>query len=169
MTELGMEFIFRATLILLALAYCAAADRYISKTELCLYKGHMQQSDFTFVWLEEKHNQNIVPFFYLHDLGISEFKTVKLSLKDGSVKNALLYLYRNNQRENVNVAFVNYDKTAYHFSGGKKPDSEMWRIVGGRQIDIDLGSCAEPEYNWESAVSSTKATVQGYVEQFYDP
>ncbi|KAK9319138.1 hypothetical protein V1517DRAFT_266818 [Lipomyces orientalis] len=163
-----MEFILRSTLILLAVAYCAAADRYVSKTELCLFRGHMQQSDFTYVWLEEKHNQNIVPFFYLHDIGISQFKTVKISLNEGSEKNALLYLYRNDQRADVNVAFVNYDKTAYHFSGGKKSDSDVWRVVGGQRIYIDLGSCAEPEYNWEFAVPSSKATVQGYAERFYD-
>ncbi|KAK9242445.1 hypothetical protein V1506DRAFT_464710 [Lipomyces tetrasporus] len=161
-----MAFIFRSIVTLLALAYSAAADRYISKPELCLYKGHMQQSDYTNVWLEEKVNQNIVPFYYLHDLGYSQFKTVKVALIDGSEKNALLYLYVNDQTAGKNVAFVNYDKTAYHFPGGRKQDSEMWRIVGGQRIYIDLGSCATPEYNWQYAVSSTKATIQRYVEQY---
>ncbi|KAK9482336.1 hypothetical protein V1527DRAFT_21551 [Lipomyces starkeyi] len=160
-----MAFVFRTILVLLVLSYSALGGRYVSKTTLCLFKGYQQANDFTFVWLEQKGSQGKMPVHYLHEIGFSHFTTVKAFLNNGSAENALLYLYPNNQKPNEHVAFVNYDKTAYHFTASQELNFENWRVVGGKKVYVYTGSCVEPEYNWQYSVSSTIAPVQGYIER----
>ncbi|KAK9385273.1 hypothetical protein V1515DRAFT_255570 [Lipomyces mesembrius] len=158
-----MAFIFRTMLILLAVTYSASAYDYTSKTTLCLFKGQPEQSNFTAFWLEEEGTNNIVPFYYMNDLRSSKFNNIKVSLKDGSNGDALIYLYHDREATDENVTFVNYDKTAYHFSGSKVLNSEKWTVVGGTTMLIGFGSCIKPEYRWKFVVNSTHATVAGYV------
>ncbi|KAJ8100219.1 hypothetical protein POJ06DRAFT_99937 [Lipomyces tetrasporus] len=159
-----MSYLIRAILIVFAVAFPVSADEYISKTTLCLFKGHPKHSpEESMYWVEQKHNHWKMPFYTMSDLEYSNFKSIKVALKDGSKSDALIYLYDNRQLATQNVSFVNFDKTAYHFSGSEKLDYEQFRIIGGQRMVVDFGSCRKPEYNWEYDVSSTDGTIAGYV------
>ncbi|KAK9482178.1 hypothetical protein V1527DRAFT_447786 [Lipomyces starkeyi] len=161
-----MSYIFRAIFVLLALAYLASADEYVSSVTLCLFKGHPKKSPGESVfWLEEIYNQYNMPFYTMSELGFSEFKSIKVALNDGTKGDALIYLYHNREAATENVAFVNYDKTAYHFSGSEKLDSEKFKLVGGGKMVVDFGSCVTPEYNWEWNVASTTPAVAGHIKR----
>ncbi|KAK9482175.1 hypothetical protein V1527DRAFT_455295 [Lipomyces starkeyi] len=160
--------ILRAIFVLLALAYSTSADEYVSSTTLCLFKGHPKHSVSENVfWLEEIYNQYPMPFYDMSELGYSELKNVKVTLSNGSKGDALIYLYHNMETESENVTFVNYDKSAYHFSGSEVLDKEKFRVVGGGKMVVEFGSCATPQYHWEYEVASTStpATISGYVRR----
>ncbi|KAK9326905.1 hypothetical protein V1520DRAFT_350232 [Lipomyces starkeyi] len=172
-----MSYIFRAIFILLALAVFTSAKKFLSSTTLCLFKGHPKYDPQEIMfWVEEKGNKNHMPFYSLSDLGYSDFKSIKVALKDGLKGNALLYLYDNREAEDENVAFVKFEKTAYHFSGSESLDFELYREVGGAKVEIalevggekvvvDFGSCVKPEYHWNYDVSSTEAIITGDVKR----
>ncbi|KAK9384335.1 hypothetical protein V1515DRAFT_611988 [Lipomyces mesembrius] len=161
-----MSSIFRAIFVVLALAYVAAAGAFVSSTTLCLFKGHAKHSPGeTVFWLEQEYNQYNMPFYTMSELGYSEFKTIDVALNDGTKDSALIYLYHNREATAENVAFVNYDKTAYHFSGSEKLDSEKFKLVGGGKMVVDFGSCVTPEYNWEWNVASTTVAAAGLIKR----
>ncbi|KAJ8097227.1 hypothetical protein POJ06DRAFT_228612 [Lipomyces tetrasporus] len=161
-----MSYVLRAILIFLAFSYSTAAEGYISSTTLCLFKGHPKHSPTdTIFWVEQKGTKHIMPFYTMSELEFSDVKSIKVALKDGSMGDALLYLYHNRELVNQNVTFVNYDKSAYHFSGSEKLDLEKYREVGGGKVIVDFGSCVKPEYNWEYTPSRTEATIAGYVKR----
>ncbi|KAK9312353.1 hypothetical protein V1524DRAFT_439613 [Lipomyces starkeyi] len=163
-----MSYIFRVSLILMALAYTTSA-KLVSGTTLCLFKGHPKHApQEVMFWVEEKHNKHNMPFYLLSDLGYSDFKSIKVSLKDGLKGHALLYLYHNREAVDENVAFVEFAKSAYHFSGSEKLDYEKYKEVGGEKVIVDFGSCVKPEYHWDFDVSSTEATVAGHVKKTYN-
>ncbi|KAK9481583.1 hypothetical protein V1527DRAFT_455868 [Lipomyces starkeyi] len=118
-------------------------------------------------WLEEKGSQCDMPFYTMSELGFSNFKSIKLALNDESKGDALIYLYHNRQAEDENVAFVNFEKTAYHFSGSQELDDEKFKEVGGEKVVIDFGSCVKGEYHWAFQVASTEGTIGGYVKRDY--
>ncbi|KAK9348127.1 hypothetical protein V1522DRAFT_399156 [Lipomyces starkeyi] len=163
-----MFYMLRAIFVLLALAYSTSADEYVSSTTLCLFKGHPKHSASENVfWLEEIYNQYQMPFYDMSELGYSELKSVKVALSHGPKGDALIYLYHNIEAESENVTFVNYDKSAYHFSGSEVLDKEKFRVVGGGKMVVEFGSCATPESHWdyEVASTSTPATISGYVRR----
>ncbi|KAK9489692.1 hypothetical protein V1508DRAFT_427213 [Lipomyces doorenjongii] len=176
-----MSYIFRVIFVLLALAYSTSAKK-ISSTTLCLFKGHPKHDpQEVMFWVEQKGNQHNMPFYSLSDLGYSDFKSIKVTLKDGSKGNALVYLYDNREAEDENVAFVKFENTAYHFSGSEALDFELYKEVGGKRVEIvlevevgskkvvvDFGSCAKPEYYWDFDVSTTAGIVAGHVKRGYN-
>ncbi|KAK9362906.1 hypothetical protein V1504DRAFT_268223 [Lipomyces starkeyi] len=85
---------------------------------------------------KRRATKNHMPFYSLSDLGYSDFKSIKVALKDGLKGSALLYLYDNREEEDENVAFVKFEKTAYHFSGSESLDFELCREVGGVEVEI---------------------------------
>ncbi|KAK9375618.1 uncharacterized protein V1513DRAFT_398317 [Lipomyces chichibuensis] len=158
-------YIFRAILILMALAYTTSATK-ASGTKLCLFKGHLKHDpQEVMFWVEESGNKHKMPFYLFSGLGYSDFKSINVSLKDGQNGHALLYLYHNKETVDENVAFVEYAKSAYHFSGSEKLDYEKFKVVGGAKVVIDFGSCVKPEYHWDYDVPSTEATVAGHVKR----
>ncbi|KAK9385894.1 hypothetical protein V1515DRAFT_539067 [Lipomyces mesembrius] len=163
-----MSYIFRAILILMALAYTTSA-KLVSDTTLCLFKGHPKNApEEVMFWVEQRGNQHNMPFYFLGELGYSDFKSIKVSLKDGLKGHALLYLYDNREAIDENVAFVEFGKSAYHFSGSEKLDYELYKEVNGEKVVVDFGSCVKPEYHWDYDVSSTEATVAGHVKRGYN-
>ncbi|KAK9428166.1 hypothetical protein V1505DRAFT_349714 [Lipomyces doorenjongii] len=161
-----MPSMFRAIFAVLALAYLASADGYVSSTTLCLFKGHPKKSPGeTVFWLEQEYNQYNMPFYTMSELGFSEFKSIEVALNDGTKDSALIYLYHNREATTENVAFVNYDNTAYHFSGSEKLDSEKFKLVGGGKVVVEFGSCVTPEYNWEWNVASTTVAAAGSIKR----
>ncbi|KAK9322012.1 hypothetical protein V1517DRAFT_324696 [Lipomyces orientalis] len=161
-----MSYVLRAILIFLVFAYSTAAEGYVSSTKLCLFKGHHKHAPKdTIFWVEQKGTQHFMPFYTLGDLEFSDFKKIKVALKDGSTGDALLYLYHNRELATQNVTFVNYDKSAYHFTGSEKLGLEKYREVGGGKVVVDFGSCVKPEYNWQYTPASSEATIAGYVKR----
>ncbi|KAK9235731.1 hypothetical protein V1525DRAFT_254012 [Lipomyces kononenkoae] len=159
-----MSYVFRFLVVVLAIACWASADPYVSSTKLCLFKGHPANKHKELVfWVEEKYNQYTMPFYKMSELGYSDFKQIKVALNEGSKAPALIYLYHNREADKENVAFVNYDKTAYHFSGSERLDEEKFKIVDGEKMKVIFGSCEHPEENWEYHVKNTTATIAGHV------
>ncbi|KAK9371626.1 uncharacterized protein V1513DRAFT_332997 [Lipomyces chichibuensis] len=162
-----MSYIFRAVFILLALV-CSTSAEFVSHASLCLFKGHLKYSPTEIIyWLEEKGSQCDMPFYTMSELGLSNFKSIKLALNDESKGDALIYLYHNRQGEDQNVAFVNFEKTAYHFSGSEELAFEKFKKVGGEKVVVDFGSCVKGEYRWDFQVASTEGTIGGYVKRDY--
>ncbi|KAK9489178.1 hypothetical protein V1508DRAFT_446110 [Lipomyces doorenjongii] len=162
-----MSYTFRAIFILLAFVWSTSAE-FICPATLCFFKGHLKYSPTeTLYWLEEKGSQCDMPFYTMNELGFSNFKSIKLALNDESKGDALLYLYHNRQAEDENVAFVNFEKTAYHFSGSDELEDEKFRVVGGEKVVVDFGSCVKGEYHWEFQVARTEGTIGGYVQRDY--
>ncbi|KAK9365657.1 hypothetical protein V1509DRAFT_632406 [Lipomyces kononenkoae] len=159
-----MSYIIRFLVVVLAIACWVSAHRYVCETELCLFKGHPKSNPKEIVfWLEEKSNQFPIPFYKMSDLSFSDFKDIQVALKNTTLAPALIYLYHNREAETENVAFVNYDKTAYHFSGSEKLDRLKFRSVLGKKMEVDFGSCVKPEESWEWPVKSTTADFAGFV------
>ncbi|KAK9367913.1 hypothetical protein V1509DRAFT_565545 [Lipomyces kononenkoae] len=161
-----MSYLSRLLVAVLAIASLVSAAPYVSTAKLCLFKGHPANdaSEVVF-WVEEEYNQYKMPFYKMSDLGYSDFKSIKVALNEGSKAPALIYLYHNREARTENVAFVNYDKTAYHFSGKETLDAEKFKIVGGGKMKILFGSCVKPEENWEWPVKNTTAKVAGHIER----
>ncbi|KAK9489816.1 hypothetical protein V1508DRAFT_426833 [Lipomyces doorenjongii] len=159
-----MLYIFRVLFLVLALAYTTTAKKF--PPTLCLFKGHPKYDPQEIIfWLEEKGNKNHMPFYSLSDLGFSDFKSIKVALKDGLKGDALLYLYHNREAENENVAFVKFEKTGYHFSGSEKLDFEKFKELGGEKVVVDFGSCAKGKYHWDYDVSTTEGTIAGELKR----
>ncbi|KAK9233697.1 hypothetical protein V1525DRAFT_415698 [Lipomyces kononenkoae] len=99
----------------------------------------------------------------MKDLGFSKFNDIQVSLNNATLAPALIYLYHNREDQTENVAFVNYDETAYHFSGSEKLDERKFdNIVGGKMV-VDFGSCVKPEESWVWPVKSTSQFFEGFV------
>ncbi|KAK9235724.1 hypothetical protein V1525DRAFT_421087 [Lipomyces kononenkoae] len=159
-----MSFIVRFLVLALALACWVSAEPGVSTTTLCLFKGHPHKSPEEVVfWVEEEYNQYDMQFYKMSDLGFSDFNEIELTLNDGTQAPALIYLYHNIEAATENVAFVNYDKTAYHFSGSEQLAKEKFKVVGGKKMVVDFGSCATPEESWVWPVKSSTATAAGWV------
>ncbi|KAK9385698.1 hypothetical protein V1515DRAFT_606958, partial [Lipomyces mesembrius] len=164
-----MLHIFRVLFVVLTLAYSTTARKVVSSTTLCLFKGHPKYDPQEIMfWLEEKGNQNHMPYYSFGDLGYSDFKSIKVALKDGGKGNALLYLYDNREAEDENVAFVKFDKTAYHFSGSEILDFELYKEVGGEKVVVEFGSCVKGKYHWDYEVSTSEATSPGKLKKTYN-